>query len=259
MALIQQHHPFDPDRLPAPVLGIAAELAEHDSGLHWHQRSQLLYAPQGCMTVTLAQQWLILPPTRSVWIPGGIAHRVQLRGRVAYRSLYFEPTLTAAMPPQAAVLAVNPLLAAIVERIAHWPLDSALAQPQARDLLAVLINELSEAQRENTQLRLPQDRRLAAWLATLPESDELPGLAALAQRLNLHAKTLTRLFQRETGLSYQQWCQQWRLMRAIELLATLPSVSAVAQRLGFSSDSAFIAFFRQFTGTTPRRYMQGGG
>ena len=48
MALIQQHHPFDPDRLPAPVLGIAAELAEHDSGLHWHQRSQLLYAPQGC-------------------------------------------------------------------------------------------------------------------------------------------------------------------------------------------------------------------
>lgn len=38
MALIQQHHPFDPDRLPAPVLGIAAELAEHDSGLHWHQR-----------------------------------------------------------------------------------------------------------------------------------------------------------------------------------------------------------------------------
>ena len=32
MALIQQHHPFDPDRLPAPVLGIAAELAEHDSG-----------------------------------------------------------------------------------------------------------------------------------------------------------------------------------------------------------------------------------
>ena len=85
----------------------------------------------------------------------------------------------------------------------------------------------------------------------------MPGLAALAQRLNLHAKTLTRLFVRETGLSYQQWCQQWRLMRAIELLATLPSVSAVAQRLGFSSDSAFIAFFRQFTGTTPRRYMQG--
>lgn len=114
------------------------------------------------MTVTLAQQWLILPPTRGVWIPGGIAHRVQLRGRVAYRSLYFDPVLTAAMPPQAAVLAVNPLLAAIVERIAHWPLDFALAQPRARDLLAVLINELSEAQCENTQLRLPQDRRLAA-------------------------------------------------------------------------------------------------
>ncbi|WP_368737720.1 helix-turn-helix domain-containing protein, partial [Klebsiella pneumoniae] len=64
--------------------------------------------------------------------------------------------------------------------------------------------------------------QLVPWLATLPESDELPALAALAQRLHLHAKTLTRLFQRETGLSYQQWCQQWRLMRASELRASLP-------------------------------------
>lgn len=46
-------------------------------------------------------------------------------------------------------------------------------------------------------------------------------------------------------------------MRAIELLAEMPSVSSVAQRLGFSSDSAFIAFFRQFTGTTPKRFMKG--
>jgi len=31
----------------------------------------------------------------------------------------------------------------------------------------------------------------------------------------------------------------------------------VAQHLGFSSDSAFIAFLRQFTGTTPKGFMAG--
>ncbi|KNE87286.1 hypothetical protein PSTG_19333 [Puccinia striiformis f. sp. tritici PST-78] len=82
---------------------------------------------------------------------------------------------------------------------------------------------------------LPRDRRLAHWLEKLDGCDELPGLAKLAQKLNLQAKTLTRIFQRESGLSYQQWSQQWRLMRAIELLAEMPS----------------------FTGTTPKRFMKG--
>ncbi|MGO3397258.1 MAG: helix-turn-helix domain-containing protein [Serratia proteamaculans] len=258
MALIDQQESFDPDVWPAPVLGVAAELARgHDSEEHLHRRAQLLYAPRGCMTVTLADRWLILPPTRCLWIPGGIAHRVQLRGQVAYRSIWLEPSLVSAMPQECAVLAADPLLAAVIDRIAYWPFNQVIEHRTARDLLPVLVNELHAARLENTGLKLPHDRRLAHWLEELDRRDELPGLAVLAQYLNLHAKTLTRIFQRESGLSYQQWSQQWRLMRAIELLAEMPSVSAVAQRLGFSSDSAFIAFFRQFTGTTPRRFMVG--
>ena len=257
MALISQHQVFDPDNYPTPVVGISADLTDHDSGEHQHQRAQILYAPRGCMTVTLAEQWLILPPTRIIWIPSGVLHRVQLRGQVAYRSLYFADTTMLAMP-HSAVLAANPLLAAVIERIAHWPFDYAQQHPEAADLLRVLRNELSVAEQENTSLTLPSDPRIAAWIDSLNGVDQLPGLAVLARAINLHSKTLTRIFLRETGLSYQQWCQQWRLMHAIELLAQLPSVSAVAQRLAFSSDSAFIAFFRQYTGTTPKRFMAGG-
>jgi AraC-like DNA-binding protein len=258
MAWVSQQDSFDPDVWSAPVLGIAAELVGgHDSAEHRHRRAQLLYAPRGCMTVTLADRWLILPPTRCLWIPGGIRHRVQLRGRVAYRSVWLDPELTSVMPQECAVLAVNPLLAAVVERIAYWPFNQAVDCRAARDLLPVLVNELHAARLESTGLILPRDRRLVHWLEGLDRRDELPGLAVLAQNLNLHAKTLTRIFRRESGLSYQQWSQQWRLMRAIELLAEMPSVSSVAQRLSFSSDSAFIAFFRQFTGTTPKRFMMG--
>ncbi|NWD86775.1 helix-turn-helix domain-containing protein, partial [Pseudomonas sp. K5002] len=69
-------------------------------------------------------------------------------------------------------------------------------------------------------------------------------------------KTIGRIFLRETGMGYQQWRQQWRLMRAIELLATGRSLGYCAFELGFASDSALIAFFKAMTGATPRGYFK---
>ena len=68
-------------------------------------------------------------------------------------------------------------------------------------------------------------------------------------------KTIGRIFLRETGMGYQQWRQQWRLMRAMELLATGRSLSYCAFESGFASDSAFIAFFKSMTGSTPGRWL----
>ncbi|EDL54711.1 transcriptional regulator, AraC/XylS family protein [Vibrio mediterranei AK1] len=53
MALIDHQTRFDADALSAPVIGIAARVGKHDSGMHQHQKGQLLYAPQGCMTIEL--------------------------------------------------------------------------------------------------------------------------------------------------------------------------------------------------------------
>jgi len=100
-------------------------------------------------------------------------------------------------------------------------------------------------------LPLPTDRRLARLAdPTLP-----PPLKVLAARVGASEKTIGRIFRRETGLSYQQWRQQWRLLKAIELLAKKERISVIASTLEFSSDSAFIAFFRQMTGFTPRVYL----
>ncbi|HFJ9774565.1 TPA: helix-turn-helix domain-containing protein, partial [Raoultella ornithinolytica] len=68
-------------------------------------------------------------------------------------------------------------------------------------------------------------------------------------------KTISRIFRRDTGMTYQQWRQQWRLMKAVELLATGARITDTAQALDFASDSAFIYFFRTMTGMTPGRYF----
>ncbi|CAJ1847361.1 hypothetical protein LAJPDJIK_02586 [Aeromonas salmonicida] len=88
MAFILPDHPFDPDRLTGSVIGIASALGWHDSGLHQHQRHQLLFAQAGCMSIELANRVCLLPPSRAAWLPAGTPHRVLMRGVVAYRSLY---------------------------------------------------------------------------------------------------------------------------------------------------------------------------
>jgi AraC-like DNA-binding protein len=65
-----------------------------------------------------------------------------------------------------------------------------------------------------------------------------------------------RLFRQETGLSLGKWRQQLRLMRSLQLLAAGEKISHAAAEAGYSTSSAFIAMFREATGTTPRRYFE---
>ena len=254
MAYLSPQSEFSPQAYSAKVIGIAADLTQHDSAPHQHQVHQLLYAPSGSMTITLAQQWLILPPTRAAWIPAGVEHRVQLHSVVAYRSLYIKANAPLMLPT--GVITVNPLLREIIERIAFWPLDIDDSQPPIQHLIAVLFDELRLAPQENRHLIMPTDKRLQRFVQEITHLDNLPSLQSLADQLYLHSKTLSRIFRKETGLAYQQWSQQWRLMRAFELLSSHTSVSLVAQQLGFSSDSAFISFFKQYTGQTPGKFLQ---
>ncbi|MBT1877117.1 AraC family transcriptional regulator [Enterobacter hormaechei subsp. xiangfangensis] len=81
-----------------------------------------------------------------------------------------------------------------------------------------------------------------------------PRRGQLSQQIGASERTISRVFIRDTGMNYQNWRQQWRLLKAMEMLCDGWQLSYVAQQLEFVSDSAFITFFRQHTGTTPARY-----
>lgn len=115
--LSAQDH-FDPDELDNSVLGIAAELARHDSGPHQHAMGQLLFSQQGCMRITLNNSICMLPPARIAWIPPRVVHRVQVSGVVGYRSVYLDTAPYPGLPEGLTVLTATPLLRAALERIA---------------------------------------------------------------------------------------------------------------------------------------------
>ena len=254
MAWLDAHAPFDPDSFSAPVVGIAATLGVHDSGMHRHQRGQLLFTRQGCTRITLAQQLCLLPPSRAAWIPCGVAHRAVMQQSVDYRSIYLTPVLSADLPQQVCVIEVSPLLRAVLEPIACADFDTDWQQGKNVHLLALCLSEIRDATQQPLLLALPSDKRLALLLTTLEQLP--PELRVLEKLIGASSRTIGRIFRRETGMSYQQWRQQWRLMRAIELLATGRNIGYSAFELGFSSDSAFIAFFKDMTGVTPGSWLK---
>ncbi|PHM39471.1 putative transcriptional regulator [Xenorhabdus mauleonii] len=251
MAWLQQSDHFDPDSFNIPVIGIAAEMGQHDSGFHQHNMGQLLFTQRGCIKITLENQLSILPPTRVAWIPPKTRHRAEMRGSVGYRSIYLNTAETECISAQCEVLEATVLLQALLESIALSPFDANWHQGRGVHLLALFFDEIRKARREPTLLPLPVDRRLL----NLSFEQLPPPLQILATYIGASEKTITRIFHRETGMNYQQWRQQWRLVKSIELLAQHKTLSYVAQEVGFTNDSAFVTFFRKAMGRPPREYM----
>lgn len=254
MAIITQQTAFDADALTASVIGIAADVGQHDSGRHQHRKGQLLYAPQGCMTFVLDDALCILPPTKAVWIPPHTSHRAVMTNVVAYRSLYFDAAVFKG-PEAVTMIEVDALLKALIDKMAFWPWDK--PEAEMTNTVALFWEEFFAAKRHFFQLPLPSDPRLSRFRARMVQERFLaPSAAALAQSVGLSTKTITRLFKADTGMSYQAWRQQWRLLKAIELLSAGMLVADVSVWLEFSSDSAFIAFFKQQTGQTPLSFVK---
>ena len=175
---------------------------------------------------------------------------------MAYRSIYFSLKYVTenCLPESIQVLNVNPLLREIIERICFWPWD--MEEEGQRNILAVFREELKIAPKEPLVFSMPKDVRLQKkveeWILRISQP---PFLNVLSGEVGAGEKTISRIFIKETGLSYQEWRLQWRLHRAIELLSEGRTVGETAFELSFSSDSAFVDFFKKQTGATPLKYM----
>lgn len=253
MAWLLQSDEFQTHWYDAPILGIAAQMGQHDSGAHSHEMGQLLFTQQGCIRISLENKISLLPPGRVAWIPPFTKHRAQMRASVGYRSVYLSQEYAQQISEQVCILSISPLLRELLERIAIAPFESDWKMGRLARLLPVFIDELQSATAEPMLLSLPQDRRFKNLnIELLP-----PPLNQLARTVGASEKTITRIFLKETGMNYQVWRQQWRFIKGIELLTQGKSYGFITQELGLTSDSAFISFFRKMSGMTPREYRDG--
>jgi AraC-like DNA-binding protein len=242
--------------IPRPVIALRSDYPDgHHVRPHSHARGQLLYGFSGVVMVTTPQGAWVMPPQRGMWIPAGITHEVRMLGAVSMRSIYLEPGAVDSMPDQCQVVAIwafmRSLLAEAVRLPAEYDLDG-----RSGALMSLIQHEM----------------RL---LAPLPLALPLPAHAALARRcrefvrkpsphetidewsrgLAMSRRTFTRLFRRETGLSFVGWRQQACLMAALPRLAKGVAVTTVAIELGYDNPAAFTTMFKRALGASPRAYF----
>jgi AraC-like DNA-binding protein len=244
--------PLPQDRVDRPLAALARDYPDgHHTGWHGHARAQLLYATGGVMRIATAAARFVVPPGRALWVPAGLPHAVTMRGEVAMRALFVRPDAASGGPATAAVLAVSPLLRELILAACAEPLEWDPAG-RAGHVSALILDEIARARPLPLGVPAPRDPRLLRLAAALGDDPARPlTLEGWAAECGASPRTLTRLFRRETGMSFGRWRQMLRLSEAAALLAQGMPAARAAALVGYASVPAFGSAFRAAFGQTP--------
>jgi AraC-like DNA-binding protein/quercetin dioxygenase-like cupin family protein len=224
------------------------------TGWHSHPRGQLLYAIEGVMVVRSAEGTWILPPSRALWLAAGLEHDVKMSGEVKIRTVFIDATTVRQMPDKSCVIEVSALLRELMVVAVGVPLDY---EDGSRDdrLMRLLVDEVRVSDVLPLHLPVPGDDRVKLICEAIIEHPaDTSTVDEWAKRLNVTAKTVHRLFVKETGMTFLQWREQARLLFALRGLANGKRVIDVAFDCGYASQSAFTAMFRRHFGKPPSEF-----
>lgn len=208
------------------------------------------------MTVTTRQGTWVVPPQRAFWVPAGIKHKIEMSGAVSLRTLYLRTHLMKTFPKECFVVNVSFFLRELVIYVTQLRvLDSKIAAQKR--LIGVMVDQLAAVSTVPLEVPLPVDpRALRVAEMMLSANGDSGSLEQMSKCAGASKRTIERLFQVETGMTFRQWRQQSRLLRGLQLLAAGTDVTTTALEVGYDSPSAFIYMFKRALGVTPNRYFR---
>ncbi|MDE2397131.1 MAG: helix-turn-helix transcriptional regulator [Burkholderiales bacterium] len=230
---------------------------------HSHSWAQVALAISGVSRISTDDSTYLVPGSRAVWIPGGVAHTVRAVEAGELRTLYVQAALCAMdRPPwtECRVVEVSALLRELVLQMSIEMDGDSAPVPELlereRRLGDLALDELRRAAPVRLGIDLPRDKRLRALCeAVLAEPGRHATLEAWAAQAGASTRTVARLFRQELGTSFGPWRQQVLLAHAMTLAARGRPMAAIARDLGYASASAFTAMVRRAVGAPPGRFF----
>jgi AraC-like DNA-binding protein len=240
-----------------PVIAYRADYPDaHTVPPHHHGRHQLLYGASGVVMVTTAEGAWVMPPQRGMWIPASVTHSVRMFGEVRTNSLYFRAGAVERMPDHCQVLGVSPFMRALLAEAVQLPREYALEGREGA-LMDLLRHEVGRLRRLPLSLPFPAHEGLARLCrGLLREPNVHETIDAWSEALGMNRRTFTRLFKRETGLSFMTWRQQACVVMALPRLASGETVTSIAMEFGYDNPAAFTAMFQRALGAPPKAYLR---
>lgn len=265
MSMIGQQQPGTPEA-PRPSQVLAATGVPHVRSVssrhfppsgpdrwdaHSHDVHELLWGAQGVLSVETADGYFMVPAVLGLWIPAGVEHAVQCAGGTGFWCTYVDADVAPAFSYRTTAVTVTPLLRELLVHMTSEPM-----RPEVRSASAALAVALLEpVDMSPMVLPMPTDPRLAEIARTLLDDPaDRRSLEDWGAEVSVSVRNLSRLFHRETGMTFAQWRVHARVRLAVGLLASGLSVGAVSRRVGYSTPSAFVQSFRKVLGHTPGWY-----
>ena len=248
-----RRHGLDATRAPAFAFRDSARQTFYD--WHSHPNHQLIFALEGPTQIETGTARYLLPLGRAAWIPAGVRHRTLITDADG-TSLFFARRAVADKSARVRILAADPLMREMVVHAMRWPQGA--KDPVAASFLRTLALLCSRWLESELPLSLPGTRHPALARAM---DDALMRLDRATQARALKAagmseRSFRRAFLSETGMTWQAWLTQARILNAMSLLGEGRRVTDVAAMVGYRSLSAFAKSFAQLTGETPILYRQ---
>ena len=235
--------------VPVRTKSTVAELATHQ-----HRQGQLAMVLSGAITCEVPGALWIAPKHGGLWIPGGVPHSIRVTAN-GDASFLFVQDGAAHMPNTCCALAISPLLRELIIYLARLP-QTHQRDVEADRIRSVLLDQLARMPTEAMHLPVSDEPRVRKLIdkLTLDPGDRSTA-AQWASRMAMSERTLARLIQAETGMSFGRWRQRLHLIVALQRMASGSSVQDVAGELGYESVGAFILMFRKAMGKPPGRYL----
>lgn len=140
------------------------------------------------------------------------------------------------------------------------PGSALMAQHLAHALLiqALRLHLAEQAASGSGWLFALTDPQLSRAIAAMHDNPALPWtVQSLAQRAGMSRSVFASRFQAKVGTTPVEYLTRWRMLLAADRLKnTTQGTSAIAQSLGYDSDSAFGKAFRRIMGTSPRKFAR---
>ncbi len=238
-----------------PIIGYTEVISDAVCLTHSHPRGQLLYATTGVMKVIVENQIWFVNPLQAIWIPGGAAHQVYFQKNVGLYSAFIDPSVASSLPAKSCAFDISIFLKELLFKIISFKTDDELMLIQER-IIAVFLDEMALIVPSETFLPMSNNMKLKKIIDLLMSNkaskhtiDYYADVACVSSR------TLSRLFIKELGINFSDWCIRLKLMEAIKMLGDKKSVKEIALGLGYENTSAFIYMFKKNTGKTPATFI----
>ncbi|MFE4196895.1 helix-turn-helix domain-containing protein [Paenarthrobacter sp. NPDC056912] len=219
---------------------------------HVHDTHELLWGARGVLTVEADGGFFAVPATLGLWIPAGVVHAVKSTEGTGFCCSHIDADVPPPLGDRTVAVTVPAAVQELLRHMSNFDMEPVMRERSEQ----LVVGLLDVVDARPMLLPMPSDPRLERIARELLDNPALDrSLEEWSVEVAISVRNLSRLFHKETGMTFAQWRIHARVRVALGLLAAGYPVSSVSRRVGYNNPSAFVQVFRKVMGHTPGWYV----